>query len=266
MTEYSKLTERKCNVYFLGAVSEESRHLGIRKFIDCYKDVTGEIDLCIMGEPTSLDLGIAHKGSLKFTIKTEGKSAHGSIPQLGINAINMMSEIISSINEKLVPKYDDLADEILGKASLNIGVIKGGRAFNIVPDSCSIELDRRVLPVEKIDEILKSFKDIIDETGRGRKDFKAGIAEVNDYIPFLKTDTSSESFIDFEKSCRKIFSGSMKKGLSYATDGGFTYQNGMQTIVFGPGDVKNCHKLEEYVSRKELLLAHEIFKDYLSGF
>src|SRR5665811_623348 len=76
--EYSKCKERKPTVYFLGAVSEESMHLGVRKFMDNYRDHTGNIDFCIIGEPTSLDVGIAHKGSLKFTIKTEGKSAHGS--------------------------------------------------------------------------------------------------------------------------------------------------------------------------------------------
>jgi len=263
LIEYSKLAKRSYDAFFLGAVSEESRHLGIRKFIEEYKDITSGIDLCIIGEPTSLDLGIAHKGSLKFTIRTEGKSAHGSTPQMGVNAINMMSDIISNINSELIPLYDNLADEILGKATLNIGVIKGGRAFNIVPDFCSIELDRRVLPSETIDDVLKGFKDVIHKTAKGRADFIASVDKVNDYIPFLKTDISSLEFIRLLKSCRKIYPGSKQAGLPYATDGGFTCQAGIQTVVFGPGDIKNCHTLEEYVSTNELFTAFEIIKNYL---
>ena len=264
--EYSKFADRKPTVYFLGTVSEESMHLGIRKFMDTYKNLTGDIDFCIIGEPTSLDVGIAHKGSLKFTIKTEGKSAHGSKPNLGLNAINMMGELVTMINKKLIPSYEKTTDKLLGKATLNIGVIRGGRAFNIVPDSCRIELDRRVLPSETLEGVLKSFSELIAEMSKSNKDFVAGIEKINDYIPYLKTGKSGNFIKPFSVSCKKFYDESIMKGLSYATDGGFTFQGGIPTVVFGPGDIKDSHKLEEYVLRKHLHLAFEILKDYLFTF
>jgi acetylornithine deacetylase/succinyl-diaminopimelate desuccinylase-like protein len=266
LIEYSKCTEKKPTVYFLGAVSEESMHLGIRKFMDTYKDLTGDIDFCIVGEPTSLDVGIAHKGSLKFTIKTEGKSAHGSTPELGLNAINMMCELVTAINKKLVPLYEKTTDKLLGKATLNIGVIRGGRAFNIVPDFCRIEIDRRVLPSETLEEVLQSFSGIIAETCKNNKDLVAKIEKINDYIPFLKISTEEKSIETFCTSCRKFYAEGVMKGLSYATDGGFTFQGGIPTLIFGPGDIKNSHRLGEHVSIKQLNLAFEILKDYLFTF
>ena len=263
LVKYSRYRERTADIFFLGAASEESKHLGIRKFVSNFMDTTGAIDLCIIGEPTSLDPGIAHKGSLKFTIKTEGKSAHGSTPELGVNAINIMSKIICSINEKLVLSYSKSSDRMLGHPTLNIGVINGGTAFNIVPDFCRIELDRRVLPSESVDNVLESFKSIISEASGSNAGLFAGIEKVNDYIPFLKTDISNplaEMFID---SCTKINKKSTAKGLPYATDGGFTYDAGIQTIVFGPGDISNCHRLEEFVSSDELKKAIEVLSDFL---
>jgi len=266
LIEYSKCAERKSTVYFLGAVSEESMHLGVRRFMDKYKDFTGGIDFCIIGEPTSLDVGIAHKGSLKFTIKTEGKSAHGSTPELGLNAINMMCELIMMINKKLIPAYEKTTDKLLGKATLNIGVIRGGSAFNIVPDFCRIELDRRVLPSEKPEDVLKSFSGLIAEIRRKNKNFIARIEKVNDYIPSLKISGSDNFIKPFCLSCGKFYDKSIMKGLSYATDGGFTFQGGIPTVIFGPGDIKDSHRLEEHVSRKQLNLAFEILKDYLFTF
>ena len=264
--EYSKYSERKPTVYFLGAVSEESMHLGVRKFMDNYRDHTGDIDFCIIGEPTSLDVGIAHKGSLKFTIKTEGKSAHGSTPELGLNAINMMCELIEMINKKLIPAYEKTTDKLLGKATLNIGVIRGGNAFNIVPDLCRIELDRRILPTEAPENVLKSFSELIAEISGNNKNFAAGIEKVNDYIPSLKISKSDNFVKSFYISCGKFYKESIMKGLSYATDGGFTFQGGIPTVIFGPGDIKDSHRLEELVSRKQLDLAFEILKDYLFSF
>lgn len=266
LVEYSKYREKNLNMHFLGAVSEESRHLGIKKFMDTYKNFIKNIDFCIIGEPTSLDIGIAHKGSLKFTIKTSGKSAHGSTPDLGLNAINMMCELINNINKKIIPFYEESTDNLLGNATLNIGVIKGGNAFNIVPDSCYIEVDRRVLPSENIDEVLEKFSYLISVISRENKNFFAKVEKINDYIPYLIIDETDDSVKRFNESCNKFYAQVKMKGLSYATDGGFTFQGGIPTIVFGPGNIKESHKLGEYVSKKQLQLAFQIFKNYFLNF
>lgn len=309
VADYSKKSSsgRSLNVYFAGVVSEESRHLGIRKLLEEFGSYIGKADFFIIGEPTNLDIGIAHKGSLKFTIKTKGKNAHGSTPQLGRNAINMMGELIVVINSVIVPEYDLIYDELLGRPTLNIGTITGGRAFNIVPDNCCIEIDRRMLPSETVEQVLSRFSELIDslkkeqgKTGEkyrsktegkdrskncgkdqghtGGKDwekteerkqgsapvFDGAVDAVKDHIPSLQIDRNNKLLKSFYGVCKGINKNSSIVGLPYATDGGFTSEIGIPTIVFGPGDINNCHKLEEFVSREQLKRATMILSDYLS--
>jgi Acetylornithine deacetylase/Succinyl-diaminopimelate desuccinylase and related deacylases len=282
LINYSKKSSgRDLNVYFAGVVSEESRHIGIRKLIEEFDSYIGKADFFIIGEPTNLDIGIAHKGSLKFTIKTKGKNAHGSTPHLGLNAINMMGELIVAINNEIVPEYDRTADELLGKPTINIGTISGGRAFNIVPDNCCIEIDRRMLPSETVKQVLDRFLELIDmlkkdrakslgkEQGRAQENkgpaFDGAIDMVKDYIPYLMIDKDNKFLKSFERVCKDVYKKSLIVGLPYATDGGFSSEFGIPTVVFGPGDINNCHRLEEFVSRKQLRLGTMILSDYLSS-
>ena len=282
LINYSKKSSgRDLNVCFAGVVSEESRHIGIRKLIEEFDSYIGKADFFIIGEPTNLDIGIAHKGSLKFTIKTKGKNAHGSTPHLGLNAINMMGELIVAINNEIVPEYDRTADELLGKPTINIGTISGGRAFNIVPDNCCIEIDRRMLPSETVKQVLDRFLELIDmlkkdrakslgkEQGRAQENkgpaFDGAIDMVKDYIPYLMIDKDNKFLKSFERVCKDVYKKSLIVGLPYATDGGFSSEFGIPTVVFGPGDINNCHRLEEFVSRKQLRLGTMILSDYLSS-
>ena len=178
----------------------------------------------------------------------------------------MMSELITVINKKIVPSYEMLVNKLLGKATLNIGVIRGGNAFNIVPDSCQIELDRRVLPEETLDGVLQQFSEAISEISFNNHGFIAEIEKINDYIPYLKMDESDTSIKNFKKYCELYNTGSKITGLPYATDGGFTFQGGIPTFVFGPGEIKNTHKLEEYVSREQLQTAFMILKDFIFSY
>ncbi|MBM4324196.1 MAG: M20 family metallopeptidase, partial [Deltaproteobacteria bacterium] len=112
----------------------------------------------IVGEPTNLDLVIAQKGALWFRISTFGKSAHGSRPSQGINAIEKMMKLIDQLNSIPLLKEHPL----LGKPTINIGKIQGGTKVNIVPERCEIEVDRRLLPNENKEEILREIKEAIE--------------------------------------------------------------------------------------------------------
>jgi acetylornithine deacetylase/succinyl-diaminopimelate desuccinylase-like protein len=276
-----KTSARDLNVYFAGVVSEESRHIGIRRLIEDFDSCIGKADFFIIGEPTNLDIGIAHKGSLKFTIKTIGKNAHGSTPHLGLNAINMMGELIVAIDNEIVPEYDSINDELLGKPTINIGTIAGGRAFNIVPDNCCIEIDRRMLPSETVKQVLGRFSELIDKLKKNQVKnpedghlkvqdkqkavFDGAVDMVKDYIPYLKIEKENKFLKSFERVCKDIYNKSSIIGLPYATDGGFSSEFGIPTVVFGPGDINNCHKLEEFVPREQVVLGNMILSDFLSS-
>src|SRR5690348_12628478 len=105
--------------------------------------------LASVGEPTSHQIVTAHKGNIWLQIETRGKSAHGSRPELGRNAIHAMARIVDALETEYASTLRRRRRHpLLGHATINVGTIRGGTQPNIVPDSCTIAIDRRTLPGE----------------------------------------------------------------------------------------------------------------------
>lgn len=245
------------NLYFAGVISEEMLHIGVRKFIEEYKDFNS----AIMGEPTSLNVGIAHKGSVNIRIITKGKSAHSSVPENGINAIYNMEKLISKLRTKLIPEHNKKIYNNLGTPTLNIGVINGGTAFNIVPDFCSIGIDRRIIPGETLKDIIYEFEEILNDL-RGKEDnFFAEIENNLNPIPCMETNEDEKLVKVAYESTLKFNKNAEIQNLPYTTDGGFLSELKIPTIVLGPGNAKVCHELGEYMDLDQLFLTVDIYKD-----
>jgi len=253
-------------VLFVAAVGEELGHAGIRKFIKDFENDLKKLIFSIIGEPTNLNIGIKHKGTLRLKINTMGKSAHGSTPKEGINAIYNMEKLINRLRTKLVMGYNKKINNNLDNPTINIGIINGGTAFNIVPDFCSIEVDRRVISGETFEYAINDFKKIIQELNEEENDFFAEIEKPLDSIPYLDTD-KNEKFVKIShKSALKFEQNAEIINLPYTTDGGFLTNLKVPTIVLGPGDIKVCHQKNEYISFDQLNLALKIYEDIILSF
>ena len=257
-----KNNKKITNLFFAGLIGEEYMHKGVKKFIKEFKD----FDSAIIGEPTNLNIGIGHKGYIRFRIKTIGRSGHGSNPKLGINAIYNMAKLINRIRTKLELKYNKIQHEVIGNPTINIGKITGGIDYNIIPDNCVIEIDRRTIPREKYDNVLNDFKILIKEIESEENDFHAKINGPIESAPYLETNNDEKIVKIAYKICKKINKTSEINGLSYTTDGGFLAKAGIPTIVLGPGNISNCHKLGEYISLNQVNLASEIYKDIILNY
>jgi len=257
--EIKRLNLEVPDLYFAGVISEESMHLGIKKFLMEYKN----INKAIIGEPTNMDIGIAHKGCLRFRIKVKGKSAHGSTPESGINAIYNMAKLINNIVEKIIPENNKKYHKTLGSPTINIGKIVGGEAFNIVPDFCFIEIDRRIIPEENFNEVINDFSRLIEDIKKENDTFFAEIEDPIDYIPCLETNKNKKIVETAYNACLNFKDNVEVIGLPYSTDGGYLSELNIPTIVLGPGSIEVCHKLEEYVLLEQVALSSEIYKDII---
>ena len=122
-------------------------------------------EAAVLGEPTNLEPKFAHKGVLRVEITIKGSAAHASTPREGVvNAILYMSKLIHKL-DKLAMVVEKEYESYTGHASIAITTIKGGTALNMIPDTCSISIDRRMVPgqkeesvMEQIEQILKEFK------------------------------------------------------------------------------------------------------------
>ena len=137
-----------CEVIFAGAADEEYSYRGVVKLCEGLR-----ADAAVVSEPTSLRLVVATKGCVRFRVCVRGKAAHSSKPWLGVNAVSNMARVVTAVEED-ARSLDGTGHPLLGSATFNIGIIRGGTQINIVPDSCAIEIDRRLLPGEEPDEVL----------------------------------------------------------------------------------------------------------------
>lgn len=213
-------------------------------------------DATIVGEPTNLDVVIAHKGALWFRITTFGKSAHGSRPYSGINAIEKMIHLITRLNSIPLEKKHAL----LGKSTINIGLIHGGTKINMVPDQCQIEVDRRLLPGEKKEEVLREIKEAFDSLQSQDPLLQYRVEEI-DYAESLETHPDGEIVRVALEAGQEVRGERPKvRGFSGFTDGRFyVNQFHIPTLIFGPGGTDQSHTTNESVEVDALIQAAKIY-------
>jgi succinyl-diaminopimelate desuccinylase len=239
----------------LHLVSDEESHghQGM-DFLTHKKMIRG--NAAIVGEPTDLDPVIGQKGALWFRISTIGKPAHGSRPHLGINAIEKMKKVINQLNSISLEKEHPL----LGKPTFNIGTIQGGTKINIVPERCEIEVDRRMLPSEKKEGVLREIKESLDSLQLQDPSFQYQIEEI-DFAEPSEIDPEDEIVKISVEAIGEVRGERPKiKGFSGFTDARFYIKEcRIPTLILGPGGVDQSHTTNESVEVDALVQAAQIY-------
>jgi len=211
--------------------------------------------ICIVGEPTSMKIVNAHKGYYEYNTQFKGLAGHSSAPHKGVNAIEYAIRYINKLIEireilkSRAPKnstFDPLY------TTLQIGVISGGTARNVIADKCNVEWDLR--PVVKEDGVFVNSE--IDKFAK-----ETLIPEMVKIYPksFIKKEIIGE-IIGFDKeensqACELISSltGDNSRGVvSFGTEAGLFQEIGISAVVCGPGSIEQAHKVDEYIKLDEL--------------
>jgi len=235
----------KYEIIFLGTADEEAGMLG--SHLLSKEGYLKGADLLIIAEPTNLNIGIAEKGLLWVKIKIYGKSAHGSMPNEGINAIEGVLKIIPQIYNCL----EDKSNTTLGKSTLNIAKIHGGTKINIVPDYAELEIDFRLIPEQEINKVINNLRTI-------RLSPYSIDVIVTHTLQALSTDINHPFIQNL-----KYLTNSEFIGLPYATDGTqyVKRKNPIPFVIFGPGDPNVVHKPNEWVALEQVFKATSFLTD-----
>jgi acetylornithine deacetylase len=211
-------------------------------------------DAAVVAEPTSLNVVVAHKGALRWRCHTQGRATHSSQPHQGDNAIYKMARVIQAFeayHREFVPTLPK--HKLCGGATLSVGTIQGGLSVNTVPDLCTIEIDRRMIPGEEWSGVFKQITDYI----AGRIDFPI----VHD-DPYMKGSTLAEGAnaavaSRMAEAARGVIGRCEQVGVPYGTDASTISASGVPSIVFGPGCIDQAHTCDEWLPLNELELASE---------
>jgi acetylornithine deacetylase/succinyl-diaminopimelate desuccinylase-like protein len=238
-------------ITFVGLVDEEHGQAGSRALV-----ASGlRADLAIVGEPTRLEVVTAHKGTLWLELETRGKAAHGSWPELGRNAIHTMARIVDLLQTTYAKELRRRRHPLLGCATVSVGAICGGTQANIVPDRCTILIDRRTLPGETSAGVRREFMAALR-----RRNLQAAFVEkrLPDCLP-LETNPKLPLVARFLESV-----GQRKPvGVRYFCDASVLGGGGIPSVVFGPGDIAQAHTADEWVSVEALERGKGLLRRFL---
>lgn len=251
-----------CGAVSLLAVSdEESGSFGMRQ--EVVRGFAG--DVTIVGEPTELKLGIAHKGVCWHEVEFFGKSAHGSVPESGHNSILEAVEFIKLVETQLQPELKRRAHPLLSHATINIGRITGGTRPTIVPEHCVLQIDRRLVPGEtaestgaELHELLETLRLRIPGFCAQQKILLGGADK-----PFPPLDSSGETELiaRLRRAGMPVLGKELEGvGFPFWTDAALAaYGTGKPAFVCGPGSIVQAHANDEYVELRQLEQAAELY-------
>lgn len=240
-------------ILFAGLVDEENGQSGSRTLARQGL----KADLAIVGEPTCLQVITAHKGDLWLRVETRGRAAHSSQPELGENAIEAMAEVVRLLQGPYAKGLKRRKHPLLGCATVNVGMISGGKQPNIVPDACEIRVDRRTLPGE-LD------RRIIADIGRMLK--RGGCAvRITDWKGAPSRALDTDPSLSLVRSLMKIAGQRRPAGVNYFSDAGVLGQAGIPSVVFGPGDIAQAHTVDEWIAVEQLNQGTDLLTRFLEG-
>ncbi|WP_225735844.1 M20 family metallopeptidase [Gulosibacter chungangensis] len=247
---------------FVCTVDEEVDARGARHYIQTVSPAN--YAGCVVAEPTSLVTITAARGATNLRVDIEGASAHAGKPEEGASAIYAAADVIALI-EADHKAIHDTAHPVLGSGDWNVGMIEGGHGTSIVPDRCTLSIDRRTLPDEHPEAILEQLLDAArtrtaekDRPGADRIHFTG---EVEMTMPGFLTDPESDFVCCVRDAVREVGGNGDAGVWSAACEGGFMAQHHKTpTIVLGPGDITGqAHQPDERVSVTELHTAARAF-------
>ncbi|GAB1475469.1 ArgE/DapE family deacylase [Bacillota bacterium] len=252
----------KGDLIFTGLIDEEEKGKGVEYLIEHGPFA----DASVTGEPTGMQPAIGHKGLEWIRVSVFGKKVHGGRKDEGINAIDMASRIIARIQDEYVPKLNRRKHPLLGYPTINVGKIQGGDQPSTVPGSCTIEIDRRWVPEESLNQVYEELEEIIGAVQKEYPGFRAEVSGV-----FLPGELlAHEPFCIDEKdpliqSVQRAFELTDKpyEGVTtfpaWSDAGVMAYYTDMKCIIMGPGDLALAHSGNESIGVDELTAAALIY-------
>jgi acetylornithine deacetylase len=227
------------DVIVTAVADEEHSSVGVQAVLRRFS-----ADACVVTEPTHLRACVAHKGFVWAELETRGKAAHGSRPDLGVDAIAGMGPVLTGIGE-LQARLDALPHPLLGPASLHASLIDGGQELSSYPERCVLEVERRTLPGERPADVEHELEALLT---------RARTADPR-LVTELRLGVVREPFeVDPQAAIVELLLGAGQAVLGAAPeivgdspwmDAAFTAAAGIPTVVFGPGGA-GAHAVEEY--------------------
>lgn len=222
-----------------------------------------QADAAIVAEPTECRLITTHKGAFWIKITTKGRSAHGSCPEKGVNAIALMMRILNRINRELLGELRRQHHPLLSCPTLNVGRIEGGRQVNVVPDRCELMLDWRALPGARAELLIRRLRALGRSAGLKPAQFSV---ELSRCILPLDCPPDAPIVMSLRRSLAARGLPADPAGVTYGTNAAAYMAAGIPSLVFGPGSIAQAHAPDEHVDLRQVPLCAAVVAEAAADF
>ncbi len=209
----------------------------------------------VVAEPTANFPYVGHKGLAWFEVETFGVTAHGSMPEVGDNAIVKMAKVIGDLDGFRFPIE---SHAVMGKPTMNVGTIAGGLNTNSVPDEARITLDTRTVPGIDHVHLCESLQQLLAPRG-------ARVRQIVDTPP-LYTEPANEWVQQVFEACTPFLDGRpTPRTITFSTDGADLKRGfgGPPAVILGPGEPMLAHQTDEWCSMQRIEQSVDLFRSLM---
>ena len=239
-------------LHYALSYDEEVGCLGVRGLIRDLEDNGIRPAGCVVGEPTSMQPIIAHKGTHRFRCAVHGREAHSSYVTRGVNEYAARLVVyIRQIADRLAQIEKRDYGFTVPYSTLSTGLIRGGIAANVVPKDCEFHFDMRTLPQASPDALYEEIRTYAEVLAREMQaiDPQSGI----DLVWASQTAGLAASETDaIVQWAMQLSNNSTVGKVSYGTEAGLFQKMGVPTVICGPGDIAEAHRPNEFVALEQL--------------
>ncbi len=235
---------------------EEIGCIGVRSLVDMLRDAPFTPAFCIVGEPTSMQVAVGHKGKMAAKATMIGRAGHSALAPMAVNAIYMAVDFINvlrKVQDQLVIEGAQDTDYSVPYTTLHVGKINAGVALNIVPDRCEVLFEIRSLNEDNPNALMDKLRSHADDITKRYQSIAPEAAIVIEPTPNTYPGLSTPEEATVVQFVKSLLGANDTMKVAFGTEGGlFSSQLGIPTVVCGPGSMDQGHKPDEFVSIDQL--------------
>lgn len=222
-------------------------------------------DAAIVTEPTSLAVMPAHKGFAWVEVEFRGRAAHGSRPDVGVDAVRHAAAFLQELDSLETSLRSSSAHPLLGHGSLHVGTIHGGTAWSVYPERCTVGLERRTLPSEAPDGFLHEVRRVLDRV-MARDPSVEAEARLDLVRPGSDVPVETPLVRGLQRELRARGLSDEPQGMTAWVDAAYLNRAGIPAVCFGPGSIAQAHAADEWVDAEEIRTATAVLEAFTRRF
>ena len=254
-----RLTEEGPRPNLIVAMTADEEHASLGMY--ALADSSPSADLAIVTEPTCLAVMPAHKGFLWVRAVFKGCAAHGSRPDLGIDAIRHAALYVSALDDYGEQLTSRPAHPLLKHGSVHAGTIQGGSAASVYPDTCEIVLERRTMPGERPEKVVQEFQRILDQLSEREGDLSASLEQMLER-PGTEVPEDSRLVQGLLKAGQEHGIPPAVEGMTAWVDAALLNEIGIPAVCYGPGDIAQAHSADEWVELAQIEKCADVLESF----